>query len=83
MSQFRKFRADFQGIEEYDPYVSNISWDEAKAFCDWLSKKEGKAYRLPTETEWEYACRAGTNTLFWSGDKPPKPGTPNPWGLKN
>jgi formylglycine-generating enzyme required for sulfatase activity len=83
LSQFRKFRADFQGIEEYEPYVANISWDEAVAFCDWLSKKEGKQYRLPTEAEWEYACRAGTNTLFFSGDKPPKPGTANPWGLKN
>ena len=83
VSQFRDFRADFQGIDEYEPYVANVSWDEAVAFCDWLSKKEGEEYRLPTEAEWEYACRAGTKTLFWSGDKPPKPGTPNPWGLKN
>lgn len=54
-----------------DDAVSSVSWDEAVKFCEWLSKKEGRTYRLPTEAEWEHACRAGTTTLFNTGDALP------------
>jgi len=57
------------GFEQTDEHpVVNVSWNDAVAFCKWLSKKEGKTYRLPTEAEWEYACRAGTTTRYYSGD---------------
>jgi formylglycine-generating enzyme len=59
------------GFEQTDEHpVVNVSWNDAVAFCKWLSKKEGKNYRLPTEAEWEYACRAGTTTRYYSGDDP-------------
>ena len=48
--------------------VERVSWDDAIEFCDRLSQKTGKQYRLPSEAEWEYACRAGTTTPFHFGD---------------
>jgi formylglycine-generating enzyme required for sulfatase activity len=48
--------------------VENISWHDAQEFCHKLSEFTGKPYRLPTEAEWEYACRAGTNTPFYFGE---------------
>lgn len=48
--------------------VENVSWDEAVEFCERLSAREGKVYRLPSEAEWEYACRAGTTAIWFFGN---------------
>ncbi|MCF4968959.1 SUMF1/EgtB/PvdO family nonheme iron enzyme [Nostoc sp. CMAA1605] len=48
--------------------VEQVSWDDAVEFCQKLSQKTGKTYRLPSEAEWEYACRAGTTTPFYFGE---------------
>ena len=46
-----------------------VSWREAADFCRWLSSKTGEAFALPTEAQWEWACRAGSDQPFWYGDK--------------
>jgi formylglycine-generating enzyme required for sulfatase activity len=77
--------------------VINVSWDDAKAYTAWLSKKTGKTYRLPSEAKREYVARADTKTRYWWGDSishdqanyfgggsktvPVESFQPNPWGL--
>ena len=51
--------------------VVNVSWNDAKAYVDWLSQRTGKTFRLPSEAEFEYALRAGTTSRYWWGDGTP------------
>ena len=66
----------WKDVKTYSPKddypICFVSWEDAKEFCEWLSEKEGKTYRLPTEAEWEYAARGGLeeSAIRWGDDKP-------------
>ncbi|MDZ4402892.1 SUMF1/EgtB/PvdO family nonheme iron enzyme [Prosthecobacter sp.] len=68
--QYRQFQPK-HGRGADDDAAAGLTWNDAVKFCEWLSQKEGKTYRLPTEAEWEFACRASTATLFHTGDALP------------
>ncbi|CAN5430803.1 hypothetical protein BH11PLA2_BH11PLA2_12080 [soil metagenome] len=50
--------------------ITHVTYNDAVAYCEWLSKQEGRKFRLPRQNEWEYACRAGTTTRYWTGNNP-------------
>lgn len=76
MGKYEVTQAQYQAIMGNNPSnfkgekrpVEQVSWNKAVKFCQKLSQKTGKTYRLPSEAEWEYACRAGTKTTFYFGE---------------
>ena len=66
---FLQFSVEERGYPLNGPKqpVARVSWNEAMAFCAWLSEKTGEPFTLPDEAQWEYACRAGTDTPLWYG----------------
>jgi formylglycine-generating enzyme required for sulfatase activity len=69
--EHKKLRGRFGFSQGDDEAVIYVSWHDAEAYCRWLAKREGKPYRLPTEAEWEFAARAGSQRFFSMGDKLP------------
>lgn len=76
-AQYRKFDPDhdsgtYEGnsLNSDNQPVTSVSWNEAVTFAQWLSKKSGRTYRLPSEAEWEYAARGGTAGRNYWGDNP-------------
>ncbi len=63
------WRAPAAGWKPLDEQpVVHISWNDAVSFCEWLSRKEQRTYSLPTEAQWEFACRSGSSSLYGIGD---------------
>ena len=63
-----RFKEPYKNIDRWKRPVERVNWFEAVEFCKRLSKLTGRNYRLPSEAEWEYACRAGTTTPFYFGE---------------
>ncbi len=82
-AEYKLFDPSYVGDASMPQYAAGVSWKQAVAYCEWLTKKTGKPWRLPTEAEWEYVARAGGKGVFGGSDEMPKADVANAWGVKN
>lgn len=80
--QYRRFNPNYDAPDGAK-YAAGISWEDANAYCEWLSEQEGVTFRLPTEAEWEYVCKAGASKPYWIDKSAIALDVSNPWGVRN
>jgi formylglycine-generating enzyme required for sulfatase activity len=82
-AEFAQFDPTYRAHAATPAYAAGVSYEQAMAYCRWLTRRTGKPWRLPTEAEWEYVARAGGSALFGASDTPLPLDTPNAFGVSN
>jgi formylglycine-generating enzyme required for sulfatase activity len=82
-AEYRLFDPNYKAGAATPAYAAGMSWQQAMAYCAWLTKKTGMPWRLPTEGEWEYVARSGGKDIFGNSNEMPKPDIANTFGVKN